>query len=127
MRCPIPAPSTITNTTALLCPLVRLERLTDNRLLGHFALHKMREIFKHSRRTCIFHSTSFCRLRMLVSNRTTRQPIATALLHYKSCWIFHKSRPNEMYFFTRQCLRPLVRLDNRLLGPFCLQTRTDIM
>ena len=63
---------------------------------------------------------------MLVSNRTTRQPIATALLQYKSCGIFHKSRPNEMYFFTRQYFRPLVRLDNRLLEPCCLQTRTDI-
>ena len=71
---------------------------------------------------------------MLVSTRTTRQPIATALLPYKSCWIFPKSRPNKMHFSTRQfalstrqCLRPLVRLVGlvyRLLRPFCL-TNTD--
>ena len=57
---------------------------------------------------------------MLVSTFTTRQLIATALLSFKSCWIFPKPQPNEMHFSTRQftlstrqCLCPLVRFVRR--------------
>ena len=115
---PPPPPSTITKTTALLCQLVRLERLSDNRLLGHFALHKMRDIFKHSQRICIFHSTMF------VSTRTTRQPTARALLPYKSCRIFPKFGPNGMHFSTRRFTLHDSTTD--WFGPSALKTRTDI-
>ena len=66
---------------------------------------------------------------MLVSTRTTRQPIARDLLPTKTHW-YYLSLTNEMHFSTRQfslstrqCLCPLVRLDNRLLRPFCLTNR----